>query len=184
MHRILGSLSIFTLAALQGCASVHADEQAAADTPATVSSPEPAAAPGVATMPHTLIVKSDFTFNKTDRRLREAINRRGPLTLFTTIDHGANAKGADLTLAPSRLYIFGSPNAGTPFMQANPAMGLQLPIRMLVFQDGDGVGIAFPDIEAIAADHGVSDEDAPIAGVARNIRAIAEEAANADDAGN
>jgi len=181
MRRIIGALPSVALLTIAGCVSVYSNEQATADTSAPASATVTDAAPEAGTMPHTLVVESDFAFNTTDRRLRQAINRRGPLTLFTTIDHSANAKGADLALAPSRLYIFGNPNGGTPFIQANPAMGLQLPIRMLVYQDGDTVRIAFPDVAAIAADHGVDEDAAPVAGVARNIRAIAEEAARAGD---
>ncbi len=60
------------------------------------------------------------------------------LTLFATINHAAGAEGAGLSLRPTTLLIFGSPKAGTPLMRQNQLLGLELPLKLLIWQDEAG----------------------------------------------
>ena len=62
-------------------------------------------------------------------------------------------------MGKSKLFIFGNPKAGTPFMQAEPLFGLDLPLKALVYEDGDGVFVAVPNIEALVYRHGVEGLD-------------------------
>ena len=67
-------------------------------------------------------------------------------TVFARVDHGAGAEGAGMELAPSQLLIFGNPQLGTPAMQDDPLAGLYLPLKVLVYQGGDGqVWLAYED---------------------------------------
>ncbi|HKL54779.1 MAG: DUF302 domain-containing protein [Roseovarius sp.] len=67
-------------------------------------------------------------------------------TVFARVDHGAGAAGVDMELAPSQLLIFGNPKLGTPPMQANALAGLYLPLKVLVYEDGEGqVWLAYED---------------------------------------
>ena len=114
---------------------------------------------------------SNADFETTKARLKNAIDARG-LTLFNTIDHAAGAANVDLSLSPSTLYIFGNPKAGTPLMQANPALGLHLPLKALVREDNGQVIVSVSDIRALAT------EPAPVVDrVAGALNAIMTEAA-------
>ena len=122
----------------------------------------------------SVISNADFT--TTNDRLKTAIESRG-LTLFTIVDHAAGAAKVDLTLAPSTLYIFGNPKAGTPLMLANPALGLDLPLKALVREEDGQVIVTVSDIRAITAAAGVSEPAAVITRIAGALNAIAQEAA-------
>ncbi|MFG2266561.1 DUF302 domain-containing protein [Streptomyces sp. NPDC048720] len=91
-----------------------------------VSRPQPP--PGVVT------ISSSYTFDETVDRLITAIDRAG-LTLFSVVDHAAAARGVELQMQPEKLLIFGNPIAGTPTMLARPEIGLELPLRLLVWED-------------------------------------------------
>ena len=60
------------------------------------------------------------------------------IVLFARINFAADAQRAGLAMQPSQLLVFGNPRAGTPLMQAVPTMALDLPLKVLVWQDGDG----------------------------------------------
>jgi uncharacterized protein (DUF302 family) len=60
------------------------------------------------------------------------------IVLFARIDFAADAQRAGLTMQPSQLLVFGNPRAGTPLMQAVPTVALDLPLKVLVWQDSDG----------------------------------------------
>jgi uncharacterized protein (DUF302 family) len=60
------------------------------------------------------------------------------ITLFAIVDHAGEAKKAGLVMRPTRLIIFGSPKAGTPLMIAAPSIAIDLPLKLLVWEDTDG----------------------------------------------
>jgi uncharacterized protein (DUF302 family) len=60
------------------------------------------------------------------------------LTLFARIDHAAGAAEVGMALRPTTVVIFGNARGGTPLMQAQQTIGLDLPLKMLVWEDGDG----------------------------------------------
>lgn len=70
-------------------------------------------------------------------RLEGAIAARG-LRLFARIDFAADAGAAGLPMPPSLLFVFGSPKAGTPLMVAAPTIALDLPLKILVYEDQNG----------------------------------------------
>jgi len=103
-------------------------------------------------------VKSSHDVATTVQRLQKAIEERG-LTLLAHIDHRANARSAGLELAGSELLLFGNPAAGTKLMQRDPAAGLDLPMRLLVFEDGDGATwLVYRDPAALGKDFAVADD--------------------------
>lgn len=87
----------------------------------------------------TMIIKkpSPYSASETIDRLENILNAKG-LTVFTRVDHGAGAAKVDLKLGASELIIFGNPKLGTPLMQENPEMGLDLPLKALAYTDADG----------------------------------------------
>jgi uncharacterized protein (DUF302 family) len=82
-------------------------------------------------------VKSGFAPKETADRLVKAVEAKG-LTVFCRIDHQANAVSAGLQLRPTEVLIFGNAKGGTPLMQANQTMGIDLPLKALVWQDAAG----------------------------------------------
>jgi uncharacterized protein (DUF302 family) len=81
--------------------------------------------------------KSDLTFLETVDQLVEAIEKVG-MNVFAKIDHAANAKDVGMHLAPSVVLIYGHARGGTPVMQAAPAAALDLPLRVLIRETGNG----------------------------------------------
>ncbi len=79
-------------------------------------------------------------------------------TVFARIDHAGGAARAEMDLAPGQVLIFGNPKLGTPAMQDDPLAGLYLPLRVLVYEDGDGqTWLAYQDPAAMLADLDVPD---------------------------
>lgn len=104
-------------------------------------------------------LESKSSVKETTDRLAAAVEQRG-IRIVARVDHAAGAKAAGLELAPSELLVFGNPKLGTPLMQANPEIGIDLPIKVLTWQDKDGkvwIGYAAPD--EIVSRHGVSGRD-------------------------
>lgn len=93
--------------------------------------------------------------DETIQRLESLIKAKG-IMLFANIDFSADAVRAGLSLRPERMLIFGNPKAGTPLMAQQPSVGLDLPLKALVFEDAEGkVWIAYNDPDYIVRRHGV-----------------------------
>jgi len=109
---------------------------------------------------------SAFGPKETMDRLEAAIRSKG-MTVFARIDHAAGAASVGLVLRPTELLVFGNAKAGTPLMQVNQAIGLDLLLRALVWQDAAGATfLSFDDPRWIVSRH---EEDAALAGVAREM---------------
>jgi len=110
-----------------------------------------------------ITAKSNFDAKETADRLATAVEAKG-MTVFARIDHAAGAKQAGLELGPTELLIFGNAKAGTPLMQANPVVGIDLPLKALIWRDGSGaVWLTYNDPHWITKRHGL--------GAAANARA-------------
>ena len=82
-------------------------------------------------------IASNFDPMQTAKRLEAEIKAKG-MTVFARVDHAAGAKEAGLELRPTEVLIFGSAKAGTPLMQADQTIGIDLPLKVLVWQDAAG----------------------------------------------
>jgi len=103
-----------------------------------------------------VIVQSANDMATTVSKLREAITSAGPLKIMAEVDHSANARSINLDLAPTFLFIFGNPNLGSPLMQSAQSIGIDLPQKMLVFENREGaVSVAYNDPAYLAARHGI-----------------------------
>jgi uncharacterized protein (DUF302 family) len=85
---------------------------------------------GIASLP------SPYSVDETVSRLKALIASKG-LTLFAQIDHAAGAREVGLPMQPAQVLIFGQAKAGTPLMVASPLLALDLPLRVLVWEDAD-----------------------------------------------
>ncbi len=122
-----------------------------------------------------LTVTGRFDVAGTVRRLRDALKIRG-VTLFAEIDHAAGALEVGLELRPTVLVIFGSAKAGTPLMQADQRIGIDLPLKILVWQDMDGsTQISWMDPSTVAERHRLGGTGAGIvSGMTTLLHALAE----------
>jgi uncharacterized protein (DUF302 family) len=104
-------------------------------------------------------VESDQEFDATVERIRSDIENSGDTTLVTTVDHAENASSAGLDLGPTTLLLFGNPRISTQLMQRGQTTGIDLPMKMLVWEaEGGTVNVTYNDPAWIADRHGV---DAP-----------------------
>jgi uncharacterized protein (DUF302 family) len=106
-------------------------------------------------------VQSNFGAKETMARLEAEVRAMG-LTVFARVDHAAGAAEVGLQLRPTELLIFGSARGGTPLMQANQVVGIDLPLKALVYQDVAGkVWLTYNDPSEIAERHGLGADIAP-----------------------
>jgi len=88
------------------------------------------------------------------------------MKLFAVIDHSGEARNAGLELRDTKVVIFGSPNAGTPVMQAVPRAALDLPLKILVWADGAHTNVTYTTPAALVNRYGLDEElAAPLAGI-------------------
>jgi uncharacterized protein (DUF302 family) len=121
-----------------------------------------------------ITTKSNYGQDETFTRLHSQVTAKG-LTIFADIDHGAGAAAAGLPLRPTRLLIFGNAKGGTPLMQSGQTIGIDLPLKALVWQDADGATwLSYNDPKWIASRHGIGrTADPAIAGMSAALKAIA-----------
>jgi uncharacterized protein (DUF302 family) len=110
------------------------------------------AADGLTTIP------SGFGPQDTMNRLETAVKAKG-MTVFARIDHAAGAAAVALPLRPTELLIFGNAKGGTPLMQSVQTIGIDLPLKALVWQDASGdTWLSYNDPAWLAQRHGLGDE--------------------------
>lgn len=101
-------------------------------------------------------VKSPHTPQETSERLQGVLAQRN-LTVFARIDHAAGAARIGKTLRPTEVVIFGNPQGGTPFMECAQTVGIDLPLKALVWQDAAGqTWIGYNDPAYLARRHEVA----------------------------
>jgi uncharacterized protein (DUF302 family) len=135
------------------------------------------AVPAAVAGPDGLIMKrSNHSVSETLDRLSEILESKG-LTIFTRVDHAANAAGTDLELRPTQVLIFGNPKLGTPLMQSNPTIAIDLPQKALAFEDAEGqVWLAYNIPEHLAKRHDIADRDEVIGKIANALDALTDKA--------
>ena len=102
-------------------------------------------------------LKSPHSAAETASRLAAALPERG-LKLFARIDHAAGAASVGKVLRPTEVLIFGNPQGGTPLMECQQSLGIDLPLKALVWQDASGqVWLGYNDPAWLVARHGGGD---------------------------
>ena len=125
-------------------------------------------------------VPSHFAPKETMDRVETEIRERG-MNVFARIDHAAGAAEAGLTLRPTELIIFGNARGGTPLMQSVQTVGIDLPLKLLVWEDAAGkTWISYNEPAWIAQRHHVSDAQPIVNKMADLLSAILRKAAHAD----
>jgi uncharacterized protein (DUF302 family) len=122
-------------------------------------------------------VPSNFDPKETMNRLETEIRTKG-LEVFARIDHAAGATEVGLNLRPTDLIIFGNARGGTPLMQPNQTVGIDLPLKALVWQDAAGKTlISYNEPSWIAQRHGVANAEAVVSKMTDLLGAITATAA-------
>ena len=125
-------------------------------------------------------VPSNFGPKETMDRLETEIRTKG-LEVFARIDHAAGAAEVGLTLRPTELIIFGNARGGTPLMQSAQTIGIDLPLKALVWQDAAGkTWISYIEPSWIAQRHGLRNTEQVVSKMGAALSAIARKAANSN----
>ena len=104
-------------------------------------------------------VPSQNTQKASVEKLKKLIKEED-LTLFETIDHKANAMAVKMNLKPETVVVFGNPKMGTVLMNCNPSMGLDLPLRILVSTDYEGLTtFTYTNPEYWSLKHNIKDKN-------------------------
>ncbi|HEX4285892.1 MAG TPA: DUF302 domain-containing protein [Terracidiphilus sp.] len=119
------------------------------------------------TTTHGIIdLPSNHSVDEIVEKLQGILTAKG-VTLFAIIDHSGEAEKAGMKMPPTKLLIFGSPKAGTPVMQAAPSIAIDLPLKILIWQDTGGkTWVSYNTPAYLKERHHVSDE------LMRNLAAV------------
>ncbi|KJC58795.1 hypothetical protein UP10_21010 [Bradyrhizobium sp. LTSPM299] len=120
-------------------------------------------------------LRSGFGLNETTDRLKAELQASG-LTVFAQIDHAAGAASVGLALRPTAVLIFGNAKGGTPLMQAAQTIGIDLPLKALVWQDEAGdTWLSYNDPAWLAQRHGITEQTKTVAAnMSGMLRALAK----------
>ena len=124
-------------------------------------------------------IRSRFGPTETMDRLEIEIRALG-MTVFARIDHAAGAAEVGLTLPPTELIIFGNARGGTPLMQSVQTVGIDLPLKALVWEDTAGkTWLSYNEPGWIAQRHGIANAEPVVSKIAAALSAISRKAADA-----
>jgi uncharacterized protein (DUF302 family) len=124
-------------------------------------------------------IPSSFGPKETMDRLEVEI-RAQRMTVFARIDHASGAAEVGLTLAPTELIIFGNARGGTPLMQSVQTVGIDLPLKVLVWQDAaNKTWLSYNEPRWIAQRHGVANAERVVNSMGTALSAMARTAADA-----
>ena len=122
---------------------------------------------GIVTLP------GHHSVDETVAKLEETLRAKG-VKLFAVIDHSGEAERAGLHMRPTKLLIFGNPKGGTPLMVASPTIAIDLPLKILIWEDNGGqVQISYNSPAYLLTRHGLPEE------LVKNIAVVAGLAAAA-----
>jgi len=103
-------------------------------------------------------VPSNHSVDDTVQRVKSILQSKG-ITLFALIDHSGEAEKVGMKMPPTKLLIFGNPKGGTPLMLAAPSVAIDLPLKILVWEDSQGkVWLSYNSSEYLKERHGLPDD--------------------------
>lgn len=118
-------------------------------------------------------IPCNHSVEQTVEKLKGILQTKG-VTLFALIDHSGEAEKVGMKMRPTKLLIFGNPKGGTPVMVAAPSIAIDLPLKILIWEDGQGkVWISYNSAAYLQQRHGVPQE------LLQNIAVVEALAANA-----
>jgi uncharacterized protein (DUF302 family) len=100
-------------------------------------------------------IPSNHSVDKTVTKLKEILQAKG-VAVFALVDHSGEAEKVGMTMPPTKLLIFGNPKAGTPVMLAAPSVAIDLPLKILIWEDRSGkVWVSYNSLAYLQERHGV-----------------------------
>jgi uncharacterized protein (DUF302 family) len=125
-------------------------------------------------------IRSSFGPKDTMNRLEAAVKAKG-MTVFARIDHAAGAAAVGLQLRPTEVLIFGNAKGGTPLMQSDQTIGIDLPLKALVWEDAAGATwLSYNDPSWLAQRHGLGGEvEAAVGAMSGALSSVAKTATTA-----
>jgi uncharacterized protein (DUF302 family) len=121
-------------------------------------------------------IKSNFGPDETVSRLEAEIKAHG-MSVMARINHAALAAEAGLSLRPTEVIIFGNPRGGTPLMQASQTIGIDLPLKALVWQDSTGkTWLSYNEPAWLVQRHEIGGAENTVTAMARGLRDLAVKA--------
>jgi len=118
-------------------------------------------------------VPSSHSVDETVEKLKTILATKG-VTLFALVDHSGEAQKSGMVMPPTKLLIFGNPKAGTPLMLAAPHIAIDLPLKILIWQDTAGkVWVSYNSPEYLGERHGIVGDLLKNIAVVGNLAAVA-----------
>ena len=118
-------------------------------------------------------IPSAHNATETVARLEAVLKQKG-IRVFARIDHAAGAKEVGLPLRPTTVLLFGNPQAGTPLMQSNQTIGLDLPLKVLVWEDEAGrTWLTWNQPEYLAQRHHIGDREETVKAMSAALQGLA-----------
>lgn len=122
-------------------------------------------------------VNSSYGAKETADRVERIAKEMG-MTLFSRIDHAAGARTIGEELRPTEVLIFGNPKGGTPLMKCKQSAGIDLPLKMLVWEDETGtVRVGYADPESLKSRHGIAGCDEVLKKMSGGLKKLASDSA-------
>lgn len=164
-------LSIAALAlAVASCASVEnilnsPDSNSSKETTTTINAEK-----GLVTL------QSNHSVKDTANKLASIIESKG-MTVFARVDHQKNAAGVNLELRPTQVIMFGNPKAGTPLMQCEQSVAIDLPQKILISEDADNkVWLSYNNPDYLKTRHDIQGCDTAIDNISKALNGISQAA--------
>jgi uncharacterized protein (DUF302 family) len=120
-------------------------------------------------------IASHYSVDETVERVKNLLQSKG-ITLFVLIDHSGEAEKVGMKMLPTKLLIFGNPKHGTPVMLAAPSIAIDLPLKILVWEDTAGkTRISYNSPEYLVRRHGLRQDMVKSFGILENLANVAAE---------
>jgi uncharacterized protein (DUF302 family)/uncharacterized membrane protein YidH (DUF202 family) len=149
---LVGLAMAIYLVSVRGTASLQAANSEGVFMASASSTEPPIGGKGIIDRP------SNHTVEQTVEKLKNILQSKG-VTLFALIDHSGEAEKVGMKMRPTKLLIFGSPKAGTPLMLATPSIAMDLPLKILVWEDARGKAwVSYNSPDYLRERHGLPQE--------------------------
>ena len=166
---LVGLAMAIYLISVRGSTNLHSEDTKETTVAPATSKTAPETGNGIVSK------SSNHPVEQTVEKLKTILQSKG-VTLFALIDHSGEAEKVGMKMRPTKLLIFGSPKAGTPLMLASPSIALDLPLKILVWEDGQGkVWVSYNSPEYLKARHDVPQDLLQNIAVVENLAAYAAE---------
>jgi len=149
---LVGLAMAMYLISVRGSANLQSENSGEVSMATASSKEAPTGGKGIIDKP------SNHSVEQTVEKLKNILQSKG-VTLFALVDHSGQAEKAGMKMCPTKLLIFGSPKAGTPLMLAAPSSAIDLPLKILVWEDGEGkVWVSYNSPDYLKERHGLPQE--------------------------